>query len=316
MTRIIFIALLSALLMTTPLYASDWLNSNIKGAVTDDYTPALKDDFYVNVNHDWLSTAQLRPGYSRNAAFTELQDIIDARLKAIMTDKSSTGHDAELVKALYSLWLDWDSRNEEGLSELKAVSQNLLKVSTIDELTEYFKGEESFYHDIVIADFGLGRDNKDSESHNLELMSTPLPLGDSAECRELTQNGARTKKMHDAIVSYMLRRLGYSEDEAGKFLAASFRFEKAIAAKIMTLEEVYSPDAIEKMYNPLTLEELRKKSTVFPFAEILEAHSVRSNLMNLNEPEWLAALNELYTPANLEDIKAYLFCKLAEGYED
>ena len=202
----------------------------------------MKDDFYVNVNHDWLSTAQLRPGYSRNAAFTELQDIIDARLKAIMTDKSSTGHDAELVKALYSLWLDWDSRNEEGLSELKAVSQNLLKVSTIDELTEYFKGEESFYHDIVIADFGLGRDNKDSESHNLELMSTPLPLGDSAEYRELTTNGARTKKMHDAIVTYMLRRLGYSEEEAGKFLEASFRFEKAIAAKIMTREEVYSPE--------------------------------------------------------------------------
>ena len=314
MTRILLIALLIAMLMAAPLHASDWLNSNIKGAVTDKYTPALKDDFYVNANHDWLSTAQIRPGYSRNGAFTELQDIIDARLKALMTDPAISGHDAELVKTLYSLWLDWDSRNDEGLSELKAISQNLLKVSTLEELTQYFKTEESFYHDIVIADFELGRDNKDSESHNIELVSTHLPLGDSAEYRELTPNGARTKKMHDAIVTYMLRRLGYSEEEAGKFLEASFRFEKAIAAKIMTREEVYSPEAIEKMYNPLTLEELRKKSPVFPFAEILEAHSAYSKLMNLNEPEWLAALNDLYTPANLEDIKAYLFCRLAEGY--
>ena len=220
MTRIIFIALLSAMTMTTPLYASDWLNSNIKGAVTDDYTPALKDDFYVNVNHDWLSTAQLKPGYFRNSSFTELQDIVDARLKAIMTDPDSSGHDSELVKALYSLWLDWDKRNEEGLSELKALSQNLLKVSTIDELTQYFMTPESFYHDIVIAEFGLGRDYKDSESHNIELMSTPLPLGDSAEYRELTPNGARVKKMRDATVTYMLRRLGYSEEEGKKFLDA------------------------------------------------------------------------------------------------
>lgn len=314
MTRIIFIALLSAMTMTTPLYASDWINSNIKGAVTDKYTPALKDDFYVNANHEWLSTAQLKPGYFRNAAFTELQDILDARLKAIMTDPDSSGHDAQLVKALYSLWLDWDSRNEQGLSELKAISQNLLNVSTLDELTQYLKTEESFYHDIVLAVFELGRDNKDSESHNIELMSTPLPLGDSAEYRKLTPNGERTKKMHDATVTYMLRRLGYSEAEAKKYLAASFRFEKAIAAKIMTYEEVYSPEAIEKMYNPLTLEELRAKSPVFPFAEILEAHAAYSDLMNLNEPEWLAALNELYTPANLEDMKAYLFCRLAAGY--
>ncbi len=300
--------------MTTPLYASDWLNSNIKGAVTDDYTPALKDDFYVNVNHDWLSTAQLKPGYFRNSSFTELQDMVDARLKAIMTDKASTGHDAELVKALYSLWLDWDKRNEEGLSELKALSQNLLSVSTIDELTEYFKGEESFYHDVELADFGLGRDYRNSELHNIELYSTPLPLGDSAEYRKLTPNGERVKKMRDATVTYMLRRLGYTLEEAQAFLEASFRFEKAIAARIMTREEIYSPEAIEKTCNPITLEELRKKSPVFPFAEILEAHAAYSDLMNLNEPEWLAALNELYTPANLEDMKAYLFCRLAAGY--
>ena len=314
MTRVIFIALLASMLLTTPIFASDWINSNIKGAVTDRYTPALKDDFYVNANHEWLSTAQLKPGYSRNSAFNELQDILDARLKAIMTDPESSGHDAQLVKALYSLWLDWDSRNAQGLSELKTISQNLLKISSLEELTQYFKTRESFYHDIVIADFGLGRDNKDSESYNLELVSTPLPLGDSAEYRELTPNGERTKKMHDAIVTYMLRRLGYAEEEAQKFLEASFRFEKAIAAKIMTHEEVYSPEAIEKMYNPLTLEQLRKKSPVFPFAEILEAHKAYSKLINLEEPEWLAALNELYTPENLEDMKAYLFCRLAAGY--
>ena len=314
MRRIITAIMLTLALAAPALAESPWLNSNIKGAVTEDNTPALKDDFYVHVNHEWLSTAQLRPGYSRNSAFNELQDIIDARLKAIMLDPTLTGHDAELVKTLYSLWLDWDKRNGEGLAELKTLVQNLMSIESIDDLSRYFMTEESFYHDVYIADFGLGRDNKDSESYNLELASTPLPLGDSAEYRELTPNGERTKKMRDATVTYMLRRLGYTEEEAAKFLEASFRFEKAVAAHIMTLEEMYSPDAIDKMYNPLNMDELREKSPVFPFADILEAHSAYSDLMNLQEPEWLKAINELYTQENFADIQAYLLCRLAGGY--
>ena len=314
MKRIIVVIMMTLALTTPAMAESPWLNSNIKGAVTEDYTPALKDDFYVHVNHEWLATAQLRPGYSRNSAFNELQDIIDARLKAIMLDPTLSGHDAELVKTLYSLWLDWDKRNEEGLAELKALVQNLMSIESLDDLSRYFMSEESFYHNVLIADFGLGRDNKDSESYNLELASTPLPLGDSAEYRELTPNGERTKKMHDAVVTYMLRRLGYTEDEAKGFLEASFRFEKAAAAHIMTLEEMESPEAIDKMYNPLTMDELREKSPVFPFADILEAHSAYSDLMNLQEPEWLSSLNELYTQENFADIRAYLLCNLAGGY--
>ena len=132
----IITSLILTMTFITPSFA--WINSNIRGAVTDGYTPALKDDFYVNVNHEWLSTAQLRPGYSRNSAFNELQDILDARLKAIMTDPTLSDHDAELVRTLYALWLDWDSRNEHGLAELKGLAQNLMKVETLDDLSRYF----------------------------------------------------------------------------------------------------------------------------------------------------------------------------------
>ena len=314
MTRL-FVALLAVSLFAGSSYAeSPWLNSNIRGAVTQSDPPSLREDFYVNINHDWLSTAQLKPGYARNSAFNEIQDIMDARLKALMTDETLTGHDAQLVKTLYALWLDWDARNEAGLSELKGLVENLMKVDSLKALTEYFKGKDSFNHNIIIADYGLGRDNKDSESYNVELAASGLSLGDSAEYRKLTPNGERTKKMHDAVVMYMLRRLGYDEPEAAKFLERAFEFEKAIAEHMMTREEIYAPEAIDKMYNPLTLAELRKKSPVYPYADILEAHSVYSDLMNLQQPEWLKALNELYNESNLEDMKAYLLCGLVKGY--
>ena len=316
MTRIFLAATLISMTLIAPVSASQfpWLNSNIIGSITPEYSPSVRDDFYVSVNREWLTTAKLKPGYATNAAFTELQDILDARLKDLMTSPDLAGHDADLVKALYSLWLDWPSRNAEGLSELKAIADHITTIKTIDELSEYLMSTESLYHNIVIADYGLGRDNKDSESYNLELGAAGLSLGDSAEYRELTPNGARTKKMHDSIVLYMLRRLGYDEPDAQRLIDSAFEFEKAIAPNMMTHEEINSPEAIERMYNPLTLEELRKKSPVFPYADLLLAHKAESKLMNLQEPEWLKRLNELYTADNLENMKAYLLCNVAGSY--
>ncbi len=290
-----------------------WVNSTLIGAMKD-YNPTLKDDFYAAVNHEWLTSAKLKPGRSANAASYELQDVVDERIKKIISDENLTGHDGELVKRLYSLWLNWDARNSAGLVDLREQSELITKIKTLDELSAYFLTEDSFYNGTVIAGYTLGTDDKNSEAYNLELTSTSLSLGDSAEYRALTSNGERTKKMHDAIVRYMLSRLGYDDEEISKLLASAFSFEEKIAPYIMTLEEFYSPDAIEKMYNPLSIEELREKSPVFPYAKIIETHKAVSNYMNLEEPEWLKALNELYTPENLESIKAYLLCNLVSGY--
>jgi len=38
-----------------------WINSNIYGLVPDEVTAELRDDMYLNVNHDWLKDAQLAP---------------------------------------------------------------------------------------------------------------------------------------------------------------------------------------------------------------------------------------------------------------
>ncbi len=311
MTKIFILVLISMLTFSSQVLA--WPNSNIIGSVKD-YSPKLTDDFYVNVNHEWMLNAKLKPGRVRTGAFNELQDIIDERLKALMTDESIKTHDGELVRTLHALWLDWDSRNAEGLGDLNTQAMNITSIKNIAELTAYFKTQDSFYNDTVIADYVIGYDNIDSEAYNLEILATGLSLGDSAEYRKMTSNGERTKKMHDGIVMYMLRRLGYDEPEAKRLIDSAFEFEKAISESMMTVDELNAPEAIKKMYNPVTMQELRQKSKVFPFADILEAHNVNSKLICLEQPKWLEALNELYTPDNLENIKAYLLCSLAGSY--
>ncbi|MBR0203492.1 MAG: hypothetical protein IJQ56_03905, partial [Synergistaceae bacterium] len=180
----IFAVLLALILFTESGAVANgqtpWLNSNINGAVKD-YNPDLRDDFYVNVNHDWFMNAKLKPGHASNGSFYALQDKVDANLRALMTDKALTGHDAELVQNLYTLWLDWDKRNKAGLGDLPELAGKIRGIKTLDDLNKYFMSELALNHGSFIAMFVLGFDNKDSESYNIELAPTGLSLRDSAE---------------------------------------------------------------------------------------------------------------------------------------
>ena len=293
----------------------NWLNSNILGRVEAvKYKPKLQDDFYGANNLEWLKNTKLKPGHSRNSAFDELQDYVNNNIKKIMTDKNLKGHDAELVQNLYSLWLDWDKRNSEGIGIINRYIETIENIKTIKELNEYFKSRECLYYGSLIFGYSLGYDNLNSSLYNLELIATGLMLGDAAEYKNLTPNGQRTKKFQEGIASYMLRRLGYSENDAKNILEKSFAFEKSIADFMMTYDERENPEAVQKMYNPVSYAEIKMRSKNFPMAEILEAREVKSNLTNLQEPKWLEGLNSLYNADNLENIKAYLIRNTASKY--
>ena len=67
-----------------------WINSNIMGIVTDDVNADLKDDFYLNINHDYLRDAKLRPGYPAEFPILDASDTVKERCLDILTDKSLT----------------------------------------------------------------------------------------------------------------------------------------------------------------------------------------------------------------------------------
>ena len=85
----------------------------------------------------------------------------------------------------------------------------------------------------------------------------------------------------------------------------AYNFEKAIAEYIMTQEATKLPENIAAQNNPVTYDELRSMSPVFPIADMLLSVDLSSDRVNLMQPKWLEGINTLYTAANLEDMKAY-----------
>lgn len=93
-----------------PSVMQPWMNSSIIGMVTEDTTADCRDDYYLSVNHDWLLNTKLYPGYSSETGMIHktMRDVRE-RCIALVTDKTLTGQDADLIQAYYELWLDWES---------------------------------------------------------------------------------------------------------------------------------------------------------------------------------------------------------------
>ncbi len=284
-----------------------WLNSNVVGAVTENTTAELKDDFYLAVNHDYLETAVPDEGEASKGSFDDVSKVVDGRLLQMMTDDTLEGHDAELMQGLYGMWLDWDSRNSQGMSELMPHIEVIQQIENIDELTEYLISEEGMQYGAYLYDIELGVDAEDSQWHNAEIASIGLSLGDAAEYEKLTAIGERKQKGHRELAEWMLEKAGYTDTEIETILENEYAFEKEIAPSMMTTADWYAQDAMEKANNAVTMEELKEMSPTYPITKFMEATGYgASERINLQEPEWLKKMNELYTEENFEKIKSYL----------
>ena len=293
-----------------------WVNSNVYMTVTPEYTPDLKDDFYVAVNKEWFDHPKFNPGYITASPFADQEYKLRNQVRQILTDPSIKGEDVEKVQSLYSLWMDWDARNSfDYVSEIRSHTDIVQKIRTMEELSAYLTSEESWHYGSNIAGAGLALDLMDSSRYSVDLTATGLTLSDAAEYETLTEEGYLDKEFADAVSRYMLQYIGYTKEDAEAIIAAKYDFEWKIAAYEMTYNEWNDPDAIEQTYHPVTLEELKELSPRFPYVELLETTGyAESEYISLEEPEWLAGLNELYTEENLQAIKAYLIDDIASSY--
>ena len=176
-----------------------WLASNVQGAVTEDTPASSKDDFYLAVNKDALLSYEIQTGYSSAGVYAKREMENDGDILALFTDYEPQGHDAQLAKDIYDLFLDWDTRNALGVQPLKEVIDAVEKLSSIEELNEYCTAvpyEEQAY---LPFDFCPIVDYNDSSAYIMAVTAGPLMLEDSLEYSELSELGALMKKTGTAL---------------------------------------------------------------------------------------------------------------------
>ena len=304
-----------------PSVMKPWINSCILGEVTDDVKAELKDDFFLNVNHDWLRDAKLRPGYPTETPIFDAVDTVKNRCLEFLTDKTLKfddkvlSHDVDLIQGYYDLFLDWEGRNKVGVEPLKQIVEKIKAIDTLDKLSEFILSEEARENGLGFFGVKVTIDSQDSSSYGVDISSTDLSLEDSDEYKTLTENGKRVKKAVDDKTSYMLGRIGIAESEAKALMASAFEFETKISKSMMGVLEANDPDSLMKTINPTTAKDIKAIEGKVPIAEYMDKYGYSvSKLINIQEPNWLKSFAELYNDENLDIMKAYLLASIARDY--
>ena len=301
---------------------ASWLNSDVQEWVRSAEPSKAVDDFHHHVNRNWMLNTKIPDGYSSFDPITERMLEVDAQLMDILKNPEKETdpdliHDQELVQKYYKMWMDWQARDELGMDALKELLDPLMKVETLDDLTAYLSMPRTVISatELALCDTYIDWNNADYYAVYVEPID--LIFGDSMYYGFMEESDAMAEPYYDRVIRHILVGLGYSDDEATEILKGCFRFEKDISGYIMTTEEENARDAVVKENNPRTLQELEAEAGDFPIRKILEAYGIEnSNNYILTQPEWLTAMDVLYTEDYVEYLKDYLICYTVQDYAE
>lgn len=289
-----------------------WINSDIQSNILGVENPSFKDDFNVAVNQEWAKTAKIADGYSSYSEFDAVNDIVKNKAIEALKDDSLTGHDADLVRAYFNAYLDWDSRNAQGLTPLKDIIDDVNTISNLDDLKKFVcDTERSFY---VTTFVGVGNDTDfyDSNKYVTYITNPSFILGDAAEYENETEMGTLIREAYGQLFSKMMVRMGYTEEEAADYFEAALSIDKTIAASSFTNDEMNSPDIYDKMLNYYEPSEIADIMPNYPLVDYIKSQGYdKAKSYVVLEPEALKAVSDLFTEENVENIKKYMIVNLA-----
>ncbi len=284
-----------------------WVDSAIKENVTADTVTDPTDDFNIYANKDWFLENDIPDGYASWAPYYERGLEVKKQCMELLKDESIKGHDAELIRTLNSLVLDWDSRDKLGVSEVQEEYEKIADAKSIDDITKLLTDKETVYDYYNFIDFGAMKGLNDPEKY-LACIDTPgLLLGDSAEYSQRTEDGEMSYNFSKELFAYMAQKFGMTEDEANKCFDKAIEFETKLASKIYSTQEQYADDFYEKINNEMSFDEAVSYCKVFPLKDVITESGYKYNGVYLvSTPDYLTYLDEVYTNENLDAIKSVM----------
>lgn len=287
-----------------------WIDSDLKENITADMELSPKEDFHLYVNHSWLLENEIPEGYSTSGPFLDVYMDTTKKAQALLEDETIEGHEAALCRELYQTWMDWDQRNALGMEPVMARVKDIRSIQSIEELSAFLCDEERSRNVPAFLSCVNSVDLNDASSYVVDVVNDGLLLQDSAEYEKRTEQGERYEKAFGELGAVMLKKAGFSQEEAEKVLEQVLELETELAGGTLTMEEQMSPDLFERINNVYTMEELKGLCSRFPVTEMIRSQGYgNGERLRVTEPDYFTVLDALYNEENLEKIKSYMLFK-------
>jgi predicted metalloendopeptidase len=268
-----------------------------------------QDDFFMYANGGWLKRTEIPPEYSRWGSFNELIEHNNDALHDIAQKAEKTAVDPKLAPETQKVGDYYASGMDEKTIESLKTQPLADEFKRIDAM----KGQEDLLKEIahlhsvgvgVLFDFGSGQDDRDSTHDIAQAVQGGLGMPDRDY---YTKTDDASKKLRDQYVEHvtrMLTLLGNPESKAREEAQKILALETKLAQASRTRVQLRDP---QKNYNKIPLRQLQELTPdwnwrgYFNTIDLLEPSEV-----NVRQPEFFKAADQVFKNTPLDDWKAYL----------
>lgn len=118
------------------------------------------NDFFSHVNHGWLESAEMPPGFSRFGSFTELaleaEELVDTIIQDARQADAAEGSAQQQIGSLYASYMDTDRIESLGLSPIQTTIDELLAIDSHEAAARLMArpGTQSLFGVYITQDSG------------------------------------------------------------------------------------------------------------------------------------------------------------------
>ncbi|WP_187478217.1 M13 family metallopeptidase [Amniculibacterium sp. G2-70] len=269
-----------------------------------------QDDFYNFVNGGWMKTAVIPSDKASWGSFNGLREEVDVAslgiLNKILSEKYTPNSEGEKIQALYGSFMDWKSRNAQGINPIKSDLAKIDGLKSIADLQKYLleatkKGDNPFYNWYASADM------KNSKMNAVYLGGPALGLGKDYYQKQ-SESNTKTIAEYQKYVASMMSVLGdKTPDQTAQRIVG---FEKQLASNLLTLEQ--GRDA-NLRYNPKNVSELSSLVTHIDLPNYLKTVGVSTDKVIIGELKYYQTMDSWMNERTLPLIKDYMKFHMISG---
>jgi putative endopeptidase len=274
------------------------------------------DDFFRYANGAWIKRTEIPPEYSRWGAFNELIERNNDALHTIAEKASKTPVDPKLSPETQKVGDYYASGMDEKTIEAmrtKPLQDEFNKIEMIKDRQDVL-AEIAHLHTIgvnTLFDFGAGQDAKDSTRDIAQAVQGGLGMPDRDYYTKQDAEMKETREKYVAHVTKMLTLLGEpadkASDEAKKILALETKLAEASRTRVQLRDPI-------KNYNKMGTRQLQDLTRDWNWSDYFKTiNLVDPGEINVHQPEFFKAANDLFRSASLDDWKAYLRWHLVDA---
>ncbi|MEP6821216.1 MAG: M13 family metallopeptidase, partial [Chthoniobacterales bacterium] len=276
------------------------------------------EDFYTYANGTWLKKNPIPPEESRWGSFNILLERNNAAMKIAAEDagkKTDAAADPAVQKVgdYYASGMDEKAINE---AKAKPLADEFKKIEDVNDPEGLLKEIAHLHTMGVTAFYGFtsGQDDKNSTMVIAQAYQGGLGMPDRDY---YTKDDDASKKLREAYVAHvtkMLTLLGDPAAKAGESAKKILALETELAKPARTRVELRDP---QKNYNKMSVNDLQALMPNWNWPVYFREIGLENpGDINVGQPDFFKAGNELLKTASLDDWKTYLRWHLIHAAAD